>query len=108
MKLSATYDDLPIAQAVQVLGRTAQMKTVLGHPAVLYSDRTTAFTLTGGKLGTGTGGIARCLLVAKNAKGGGGSFEVDIWRQDEVPPDDAALFRVAEQVLPTTPGWITG
>ncbi|MFD4624495.1 hypothetical protein [Streptomyces sp. NPDC058475] len=37
-----------------------------------------------------------------------GSFEVVIWRQDEVPPDDAALLRVAEQVLPTVPGWTAG
>jgi hypothetical protein len=105
VKLSASYDHLPVAQMADLLGKTAQTKTVLGHPAVLYSDRTIAITFTGGKTSTGPGAIARRLLVARNAKDGGGSFEVVIWRQDDVLPDDAALFRVAEQVLPTIPGW---
>jgi hypothetical protein len=105
VKLSASYDHLPVAQMADLLGKTAQTKTVLGHPAVLYSDRTIAITFTSGKTSTGPGAIARRLLVARNAKDGGGSFEVVIWRQDDVLPDDAALFRVAEQVLPTIPGW---
>jgi hypothetical protein len=108
VKLSASYDDLPVADAIGYLGQTAEAKTVLGHPAVLYSDRTIAFTLNGGKADTGPGGIARRLLVASDVKDGGGSFEVDIWRQDEVPPDDTALLRVAERVLPTIPGWTAG
>ncbi|GAA3766917.1 hypothetical protein ACFS5L_23210 [Streptomyces phyllanthi] len=53
-------------------------------------------------------GIARRLLVAKDAKDGGGSFEVVVWRQDDVPLDDTALLRVAEKVLPTVPGWSVG
>lgn len=108
VKLSASYDDLPVSEAVGYLGQTAEAKTVLGHPAVLYSDRTIAFTLKGGKADTGPGGIARRLLVARDVKDGGGSFEVVIWRQDDVPPDDTALLRVAEQVLPTIPGWTAG
>lgn len=105
VKLSASNDRLPVGQAVDYLGSAAETRTVLGHPAVLYSDRTISITFDGGKADTGPGGIARCLLVARDAKDGGGSFEVVIWRQDDVPPDDAALFRVAEQVLPTIPGW---
>ncbi|MEU5478582.1 hypothetical protein [Streptomyces mirabilis] len=58
---------------------TAQKRTVLGHPAVLYSDRT----------------IAIAIAIA-------------IWRQDSVVPDDAALLSVAEKVLPTIPGWGNG
>lgn len=110
LQLSASYDDLPVAQSVPVLGSSAQARTVLGHPAVLYSDRTVAlsFSLGGGKASSGPGGIARCLLVARSAKDGGGSFEIDLWRQDDVLPDDAALLRVAEQVLPTLPGWTVG
>lgn len=108
VKLSASYDRLPVTQAAALLGAGAQKKTVLGHPAVLCSDRTIALTLGGGKAGTAPGSIARRLLVARNAKDGGGSFEVVIWRQDDVPPDDAALLRVAERVLPTVPGWTAG
>jgi hypothetical protein len=44
-------------------------------------------------------------VVAQNAKDGGGSFEIAVWRQDAMPPDDAALLRVAEEVLPRIPGW---
>jgi hypothetical protein len=85
---------------------------VLGHPAVVYSDRTIALSFnlgTGkGKADSAPGGIARCLLVARDAKDGGGYYEVSIWRQDFAMPDDAALFRVAEKVLPTVPGWTAG
>jgi len=88
---------------------SAEKKTVLGHPAVLYSDQTISLTFDGSKLGTGPGGgIARCLMVARDVKDGGGSFEVAIWRQDAVPPDDAALFRIAEEALPRIPGWTAG
>nr|WSY51228.1 DUF6215 domain-containing protein [Streptomyces sp. NBC_00886] len=110
VRLSASYDDVSIAEAAGYVDATAQLKTVLGHPAVLYSDRTIAisFNLGGGKASTGPGGIARSLLVSTSAKDGGDSFEISIWRQDDVPPDDEALFRVAEQVLPTVPGWTAG
>lgn len=47
-------------------------------------------------------------MVAKDAQDGGGSFEVVIWCQDGRLPDDTALFRTAEQVLPTIPGWTAG
>ncbi|MEV7279021.1 DUF6215 domain-containing protein [Streptomyces sp. NPDC093111] len=109
-KLSVSYDRLPVAQMGQLLGRTAEPTRVLGRQAVLYSDRTIALKIPlggggDGKAETGTGGIARHLLVAKDAKDGGGSFEIVVWRQDEAVPDDAALLRVAERVLPTVPGW---
>lgn len=110
LKLSVSDDDIPVADMAAFLGATAQRRTVLGHPAVLYSDRTIAlsFNLGGGKARTGPGGIARSLLVARDAKDGGGFYEVSLWRQDFATPDDTALFRVAEQVLPTVPGWRTG
>ncbi|MET7723070.1 DUF6215 domain-containing protein [Streptomyces mirabilis] len=41
VKISASYDHLPIAQMADLLN-TAQKRTVLGHPAVLHSDRTIA------------------------------------------------------------------
>ncbi|MGW8401136.1 DUF6215 domain-containing protein [Streptomyces lydicus] len=113
VKLSASYDRLRVAQSVRLLGETAEAKKVLGRPAVLYSDRTIAlsFSFDGHKIGQSDsrpGGIARSLVVAKDAKDGGGSFEIALWRQDEGMPDDEALLRVAEKVLPTIPGWNAG
>lgn len=107
VKLSASYDDIPVARMGTLLGHNAEKKTLLGHPAVLYSDRTIelSFNLGGKKASSAPGGIARCLMVAPSAKDGGGSLEIVIWRQDNVTPDDAALLRVAERVLPTVPGW---
>jgi hypothetical protein len=107
MKLSASDDRVSVAQGLDLLP-SAQPRQVLGHPAILYSDRTIAITFGSGKADSGPGGIARSVLVAKDAKGGGGSFELVIWRQDDVMPDDAALFRVAEAVLPAVPGWNNG
>ncbi|MGQ4431107.1 MULTISPECIES: DUF6215 domain-containing protein [unclassified Streptomyces] len=110
VRLSASYDDIPVAAAARYVDSTSEVKMVLGHPAVLYSDRTIAisFNLGGGKASTGPGGIARSLLVSTSAKDDGDSFEISIWRQDDVPPDDQALFRIAEEVLPTVPGWTAG
>ncbi|MFJ9565870.1 DUF6215 domain-containing protein [Streptomyces fuscichromogenes] len=107
VKLTASYDDMTVAEAAGLL-TDARRTTVLGHPAVLYSSPTFSigFNLGGGKASTGPGGTARCVLVSKQGKDDGkGTFEVALWRQDDVPPDDMALVRVAEQVLPTVPGW---
>ncbi|MER7188361.1 DUF6215 domain-containing protein [Streptomyces hyaluromycini] len=107
VKLTASYDDMTVSEAGGLLG-DARRTTVLGHPALLYSSPTFSigFNLGGGKASTGPGGTARCLLVSKHGKDDGqGTYEVAIWRQDDVPPDDTALARVAEQVLPTVPGW---
>jgi hypothetical protein len=112
LRLSAADADLGVADMAGFLGTGAERKTVLGHPAVVYSDRTIALSFNlgsgKGKADSGPGGIARSLLVARDAKDGGGYYEVSIWRQDFAAPDDAALFRVAEKVLPTVPGWTAG
>jgi hypothetical protein len=111
VKLSTSDDDVPVADMAPFLGSTAQARTIGGHPAVLYSDRTIALKFSFGgdsKIDTGPGGIARSLLVAKDIKDGGGYYAVSIWRQDDVVPDDVALLRVAETVLPTVPGWTVG
>ncbi|MEU8753193.1 DUF6215 domain-containing protein [Streptomyces chartreusis] len=107
--LSATYDDLPVAGSETLL-RDAEKRTVLGRPAVLYSDRTIriAFRLDGGDADSGPGVPLRSLMVAKDAKDGGGSFDVTLWRADGMVPDDAVLLRLAEKVLPTVPGWTAG
>lgn len=107
VKLTESYDDMTVSEAGGLLN-DARRTTVLGHPAVVYSSPTISigFDLGGGKATTGPGGTARCVLVAKHGKDDGeGTFEVALWRQDDVPPDDTALLRVAEQVLPTVPGW---
>ncbi|MFJ9870364.1 DUF6215 domain-containing protein [Streptomyces sp. NPDC101165] len=100
-------DDLRVGEFSGLFSSDEESKTILGHPAVLYSGQTIGLEINLGdnKIGTGPGGIARHLLVARDAKDGGGSFEVAVWRQDDVPPDDTALLRVAERVLPTVPGW---
>jgi hypothetical protein len=107
VKLSASDDPVSVARGTGLLP-SSEPRQILGHPAILYSDRTIALTFGSGKADAGAGGIARSLLVARDAKDGGGSFEIAIWRQDDVTPDDAALFRVAELVLPTIPGWKSG
>ncbi|MGW5661910.1 DUF6215 domain-containing protein [Streptomyces sp. NPDC003758] len=105
--LSATYDRLPVAGAAALLGDGALQRTVLGRPAVLYSDRTISihFRLDGSDTDSGPGVPARVLSVARDAKDSGGSFEVALWRADGAVPDDAVLLRVAEKVLPAIPGW---
>ncbi|WP_369269930.1 DUF6215 domain-containing protein [Streptomyces sp. R11] len=107
--LSATYDDLPVAGSHELLGEGEQ-RAVLGRPAVLYSDRTIRidFRLDGGDAEAGTGVPLRALMVAQDAKDGGGSYDVTLWRSDGMVPDDAVLLRVAEKVLPTVPGWAAG
>ncbi|MFE9623269.1 DUF6215 domain-containing protein [Streptomyces sp. NPDC006527] len=109
VQLTRSYDDLPVAGTENLLN-SAEKRTVLGRPAVLYSSQTIAirFNLGGGESETGPGGVARSLLIAPDAKDSGGSYELAIWRQDTLPPDDAALLRVAEKVLPTVPGWTAG
>lgn len=105
--LAGTFDGLPVAGSASLLGRGAQQRTVLGRPAVLYSDQTISirFRLDGGDAQTGPGVPARVVSVAQNAKDSGGSFEVTLWRSDGLIPDDAVLLRVAEKLLPTVPGW---
>ncbi|WP_393053666.1 hypothetical protein [Streptomyces sp. LN549] len=46
--------------------------------------------------------------MARDAKDSGGSFEPVLWREDGRVPDDAAVLRVAETILPTVPGWAAG
>ncbi|MGW2044607.1 DUF6215 domain-containing protein [Streptomyces sp. NPDC001858] len=109
VKLSRSYDDLPLAQLEGLLD-DAQKKTILGHPAVLYSSRTISirFSLDGDQSESAPGVAVRSLLVAPDAKDAGGSYEIAVWRKDGMVPDDAALIRVAQQVLPTVPDWIAG
>ncbi|MFI9723175.1 DUF6215 domain-containing protein [Streptomyces sp. NPDC052396] len=105
--LSASYDRLPVAGSTALLREGTRQQTVLGRPAVFYSDRTISirFRLDGSDTSSGPGVPARGLTVARDTKDSGGSFEVALWRADGGVPDDAVLLRVAERVLPTVPGW---
>lgn len=105
--LSAAYGGLPVAESAVFLGKGVEQRTVLGRPAVFYSDRTLSisFRLDGSDARSGPGVPARVLTVAQDTKDSGGSFELALWREDGGWPDDAALLRVAEKVLPTIPGW---
>ncbi|NUL02406.1 hypothetical protein HRW07_03915 [Streptomyces lunaelactis] len=107
VNLTATYDRHPVAGSASLLGASARQQTVLGRPAVFYSDRTISisFRLDGSDTDSGPGVPARALTVARDTKDSGGSFEVTLWRTDGVVPDDAVVLRVAEKVLPTVPGW---
>ncbi|MGW6544810.1 DUF6215 domain-containing protein [Streptomyces massasporeus] len=108
--LSATYDDLPVAGSEALLGTDAVRQKVLGRPGVLYSTRTISisFRLDGEDAESGPGVPARAVTVAQDPKDRGGSLDVTLWRADGVVPDDAVLLRVAEEVLPTVPGWKSG
>ncbi|WP_051709772.1 DUF6215 domain-containing protein [Streptomyces sp. NRRL S-350] len=80
----------------------AKPTTLLGHPAATYSSSTMVLA-PGGKAGPGT----RNLVVAQDPKAPGGrAVEIAVFRQDGQAPDDAALARVAETVMPTLPGWV--
>ncbi|MEU9861198.1 DUF6215 domain-containing protein [Streptomyces sp. NPDC047971] len=107
--LSATYDGRPVGGEPSILWNDAEPRTLLGRPAVLHSDQTISisFRLDGSDARTGPGVPARTVVVARDAKDSGGSFEVTLWRQDGQVPDDAVLLRIAEKVMPTIPGWST-
>ncbi|WP_327694786.1 DUF6215 domain-containing protein [Streptomyces sp. NBC_00459] len=102
-------EDISVSDIVdsEFLSITGEPKTVLGHRAFLYSGRTLGIVFKDGKGSTGPGGVSRNLMVAKDPKDGGGTYEISIWRQDDLPPDGTALLRVAARVLPTVPGWPT-
>ncbi|MFF2433019.1 DUF6215 domain-containing protein [Streptomyces sp. NPDC058107] len=55
--LSATYDRFPVAGSAAFLGKGARQQTVLGRPAVVYSDRTISisFRLDGSDTDSGPG-----------------------------------------------------
>ncbi|WP_063857151.1 MULTISPECIES: DUF6215 domain-containing protein [unclassified Kitasatospora] len=99
---------LSVRTATAFASLLPQPTSLLGHPAATYSDHTLALNFNGANTTTGTGGIARHLVVAKGPDINGGSFEITIWRQDRGAPDEAALFRIAAQVFPTLQGWVPG
>lgn len=107
--LSADYDSLPVAKAAVLLGSSVRRQTVLGRPAAFYSNRTMQISFRSGGDGKGAqsapGALARTLFVSQDAKDSGDSFELSLWRADGQVPDDELLLRLAQEILPTIPGW---
>ncbi|MEV1020438.1 DUF6215 domain-containing protein [Streptomyces sp. NPDC050264] len=105
--LEGTYDGHPVGDTAALLGDTQKDRRFLGRRAVLYSDRTISirFRLDGSDSSSGPGVPVRVLSVAQDAADKGGSFELALWREDGAVPDDTVLMQVAEQVLPTIPGF---
>ena len=85
---------------------------MLGHLSSTYEMNTIGFSFSLGGAGSTSrataGGVEHNLVIGKQPDGRGGSYELAIWRQDTGTPDDASLYRIAEAVLPTLPGWVAG
>ncbi|KJS56338.1 hypothetical protein VM98_08015 [Streptomyces rubellomurinus subsp. indigoferus] len=90
----------------------ASKATVLGHPAAIYSSKAVVFGPADGKDGKSglqNGPGTRNLIVAEDAKASGGrAVEIDVFRRDGGAVDDATMYRLAEKLLPTMPGWVAG
>jgi hypothetical protein len=72
---------------------------------VLSSGLIVGPSFDGGGSSSSPGVTSRVLDVALDPKDTGGSYEVDVWSTDGAVPDDTLLVRVAEELLPTLPGW---
>ncbi|MFE0458859.1 DUF6215 domain-containing protein [Kitasatospora sp. NPDC058965] len=104
-------DELDVTDA-EIIGSAPHHRTpVLGHLSTTYETKTIGFTLSlggGRSAAPAPGGVAHSLVIGKHPDGRGGTYEFAIWRQDDLPPDEATLYRIAEAVLPTLPGWVAG
>lgn len=111
VNVSATYNKLSIAQYVKLMefGEETDVRTlsVLGRPAVLFSDHTMKIEINLGSGGSGgpveQGPQARTLTVALDGEDRGGYCDITVWSTSGVLPDDSALLDIAEKVLPAIP-----
>ncbi|WP_217251410.1 DUF6215 domain-containing protein [Streptomyces sp. AC602_WCS936] len=112
VNVSATYNDLSIAQYVRVLEiggeKDYEALEVIGRPAVLSSDHTMKITIDLGSGGSSgpveQGPPARTLSVALDGKDRGGCYDITVWSTSGFPPEDSVLVDIAEKVLPTVSG----
>lgn len=112
VNVSATYNDLTIAQYVKLLEtggqRDHQPLSVLGRPAVFSSDHTMRISIdlangaSGGPVEQGP--LARTLTVALDREDRGGSYDVTVWSESGGLPEDGVLLGIAEEVLPAVAG----
>ncbi|MFE6174612.1 DUF6215 domain-containing protein [Streptomyces sp. NPDC056464] len=111
VNVSATYNDLSTDQYVKLMefGDEKDIKTltVLGRPAVFFSDHTMKLEIDFNGGGSGgpvqQGPLARTLSVALDRSDRGGSFDITVWSTSGALPDDSALLAIAEKVLPKIP-----
>ncbi|MEU6275667.1 DUF6215 domain-containing protein [Streptomyces populi] len=111
VNVSATYNDLTTDQYVKLMkfGNEQNIKPlkVLGRPAVLFSDHTMKLEINLGNGGSGgpvqQGPLARTLSVALDRHDRGGYCDITVWSESGALPDDSALLRIAEKVLPGIP-----
>ncbi len=111
VNVSATYNELSVAQYVKLMafGEETDIRTlsVLGRPAVLFSDHTMKIEIDLGSGGSGgpveRGPQARTLTVALDGKDLGGYYDITVWSASGALPDDSALLDIAEKVLPAIP-----
>ncbi|MEZ0162294.1 DUF6215 domain-containing protein [Streptomyces griseorubens] len=109
VELSATYNKLTVAQYAKLTryadDRDARNLTVLGRPALLTSDHMMKiqFDLGSGEGASGPveqGPLARTLTVALDGKDRGGSYDLTVWSESGLLPEDGVLVDIAEAVLP--------
>jgi hypothetical protein len=111
VNLLATYNHMTTDQYVKLMTYGSEQDietlTVLGRPAVLYSDHTMKIEIN---LGGGNsarpvenGPLARTLTVALDRADRGGYYDITVWSDTGALPDDSALRDIAEKVLPTLP-----
>ncbi|KAB1990118.1 DUF6215 domain-containing protein [Streptomyces triticiradicis] len=111
VNVSATYNDMTTDQYVKLMkfGNEQNIKTltVLGRPAVLFSDHTMKLEINLGSGGSGgpvqQGPLARTLSVALDRHDRGGYCDITVWSESGALPNDSALLHIAEKVLPGIP-----
>jgi hypothetical protein len=111
VNVSATYNHLSIDQYVKLMKfgdeRDIKTLTVLGRPAVLFSDHTMKLEINLGSGGSGgpveEGPLARTLSMALDRDDRGGYCEITVWSTSGALPNDSALLNIAEKVLPRIP-----
>ncbi|MHA5053350.1 DUF6215 domain-containing protein [Streptomyces sp. SD15] len=111
VNVSATYNELTTDQYVKLMkfGDEKDIKTltVLGRPAVLFSDHTMKLEINLGSGGSGgpveQGPLARTLSVALDRNDRGGSCDITVWSTSGALPNDSVLLNIAEKVLPRIP-----
>ncbi|MFC7914855.1 DUF6215 domain-containing protein [Streptomyces sp. NPDC057386] len=107
--ITATYNHLTVDQYVKLMHYgdetdVERLKVLDQRPAVLSSDRTMQYRIDLGGSATGgpveQGPMARTLTVAFDRKDSGGYFDISVWSDSGLLPDDSVLVGIAEKIIP--------